>query len=614
MKKIFAKIKRYPIKRIVYILLALIIARYLFLPRTNTFCTETFLENGKITSEKKSYPLSSNFVKSKNYQSSCNSSTSINLFGKHYAEIDNKIYYYNKKRKVETHCRFYDITCLLPIKTLWSDSTFPENTTDKLFFRYELLDGQNTIDQKNFTEITTGNYRYGIATDGISLFYNSQKFDNAVIPNSFKNVQSMPIKELKDYYYLTVGNNVFYDQKLIEGADAKSFVLIHTISKSRADYSQDQNSVYYKGIPLPNVDPKTFMMIEDKESYYQFLSKDKNQVYWQGKVIENADPESFQIENKMLQDKNHVWIYQDEEQSPILQKNLQPDIQKLDHYFSKNKTQAFYINKVIENVDIETFNTIPPTCVKPNNLCKGINGEICPISEDLNCISKTQLNYDYAFAKDKNRLYQYSCNMKDIDPDSFEWLYIGNSIHNPLIAFDKNRLYEFSSCQSRDISLPLIGPIIFIFSVNVPSMFFADSQQFHFSTKQYFYETHFCASSLQDMGYEEYLKTSGSLSRIQSDIPKAELVFEDNFFQYIFIDPNRQQQYPTDEDYIIEKSSGLSYPLFGTEESPCEPIKNINNNFIMPCFYRKQGLMLLSYSLSAKLRKWNLDIGMGNHA
>lgn len=544
MNKKVEKIKRYPLKRIFYILLALIFARYLFFPRTFTTCTEKFWDNKEIISKKRNYPLSPNFANSKNYRYNCNSNFKVKIFNEHYAKINNKLYSYERGHETETHCRFYDIKCLLPIRALWSSGgAFPENTTDQLFFSYTLLDEHDSIDQKNFTEIPTNNYRYGVATDGISLFYNSKKLEDAVVPDSLKDAQAMAVKELEDYNYLTIGNNVLYNGKLIKGAEAQSFVLIHTENERYTDYSQDQNSVYYKGVPLPNVDSATFTMINDERSYYQFLSKDKN----------------------------HVWTYREEKEEPILQTNLQPGIEKLDHYYSKNKTQVFYANTIIENADVETFTPVPPSCIKPSNNCKDTEGEICPISEDLNCISTTKLNYAYAFAKDKNHFYQSKYIIKDIVPESFEWLHIGTSVYSPLIAFDKNRLFDFSNGKSsREISPPLIGPI-FIHSSGIPSMLFADSKQFHLA-EFILNDPNFCAATLRGMDTDQYQNTNNTLKRIKADDPDTKLIFEDDFYQYIFTDPNQQQENST-EDYIIEKSTGLYYPFFGTESSPCDPIE-----------------------------------------
>jgi hypothetical protein len=88
-----------------------------------------------------------------------------------------------------------------------------------------------------------------------------------------------------DAGYAADDNYVYYQDKVVDGADPVSFAMV-------GSYGVDDNNVYYAGAVLAKADPKTFEAVGEKYSLY---AKDASSVYYADKMLSGADPATFEL-------------------------------------------------------------------------------------------------------------------------------------------------------------------------------------------------------------------------------------------------------------------------------------------------------------------------------
>ena len=128
--------------------------------------------------------------------------------------------------------------------------------------------------------------------------------------------------EVINQLYSRDKNNIYYDNKKIEGADLFTFQRIDEYI-----YSKDKNNIYFRGKKISGVDKETFEKI-DKYNY----SKDKNNIYYDDKKIEGVDKNTFEL----TYDFGSV----------------------VNGYYSKDKNNVYYENKKLKGIDVKTFKKI----------------------------------------------------------------------------------------------------------------------------------------------------------------------------------------------------------------------------------------------------------------
>lgn len=128
--------------------------------------------------------------------------------------------------------------------------------------------------------------------------------------------------EVINQLYSRDKNNIYYDNKKIEGADLPTFQRIDEYI-----YSNDKNNIYFRGKKISGVDKETFEKI-DKYNY----SKDKNNIYYDDKKIEGVDKNTFEL----TYDFGSV----------------------VNEYYSKDKNNVYYENKKLKGIDVKTFRKI----------------------------------------------------------------------------------------------------------------------------------------------------------------------------------------------------------------------------------------------------------------
>ena len=84
--------------------------------------------------------------------------------------------------------------------------------------------------------------------------------------------------------YLVSGRKVFFQGKVIEGANADYFTLLERF----ASYASDGNAVYFQDKKIEGVDLNTVVVINR-----DMAIRDANFVYWHGSRVEGADVNTF---------------------------------------------------------------------------------------------------------------------------------------------------------------------------------------------------------------------------------------------------------------------------------------------------------------------------------
>jgi len=182
--------------------------------------------------------------------------------------------------------------------------------------------------------------------------------------------------EVINQLYSRDKNNIYYDNKKIEGADLPTFQRIDEYI-----YSKDKNNIYFRGKKISGVDKETFEKI-DKYNY----SKDKNNIYYDDKKIEGVDKNTFEL----MYDFGSV----------------------VNEYYSKDKNNVYYENKKLKGIDVKTFRKI--NRLVDNFLIEDKNGfyivekdgSVAPIdSKEVDIENLSQLAIKTNLYHDNNSMY-----------------------------------------------------------------------------------------------------------------------------------------------------------------------------------------------------------------
>ena len=217
------------------------------------------------------------------------------------------------------------------------------------------------------------------------------------------------IQILGDSYSIYKGN-VYYENKILEGANPKTAELIGF------SLLKDDKNVYYMGEKVKDVKIKNF------EKLGQNYWKNENKIYYRDKKIENADIMSFKVLNEdYAKDKNHIYRGSEAIDSSLSGKIKDPETFEFlpngiiyATLYGKDKYNVYYIeNKMINCFD--TYYSI-----------YGVNG----INKD-----KVEVMNKW-FIKDDKNIYFKGEILEDADYNTFEVLPNGD-------GKDKNRSYEY---------------------------------------------------------------------------------------------------------------------------------------------------------------------------
>ena len=139
------------------------------------------------------------------------------------------------------------------------------------------------------TEVNIENFRLLSdfrATDGEKVFWHAQLMPPNIDIESFISI---------DNQYSLDKNCVFFKNKLISGANPKSFEVIGKY------YSKDDLAVFHFESLVEFADPETFIVLE-----YQW-GKDKSYIFFRDTKRDDIDYKSFSCENLTVKDKNYFY-------------------------------------------------------------------------------------------------------------------------------------------------------------------------------------------------------------------------------------------------------------------------------------------------------------------
>lgn len=172
-----------------------------------------------------------------------------------------------------------------------------------------------------------------------------------------------------DSMYYVFHGQVYFNDKIILGADPKTFIVIGigeynsfpgmTAVLQTLNYSKDSAHVYYKGVLIPRGDPVTISVIVTGLANHEY-AKDKTYVYYHGDEIVGADPASFASFLSPGYEGGGDGPYGIDHTHVFFEANLLPEADRgtfnmhIGDYAS-DKTHVFFKGQIIPGADPKTF-------------------------------------------------------------------------------------------------------------------------------------------------------------------------------------------------------------------------------------------------------------------
>jgi|GEM_PF-5796404 len=280
------------------------------------------------------------------------------------------------------------------------------------------------VNPNSFLVLEKGNYGdYG--TDGINIYIGGFVIKGADV-NSFKILKK---------YYSADKNTVFFFNKVVNGADRKSFRVFDYDEYSPYEYcAADKNNLYKRGVKFTDANPKKVRFLEG------FIADDKNVYDNNGFLIKGRDGKTFQVLNQ----NKHYYYTKDKNGGYDVNGKIEGSdgktFQYLGENYSKDKNNVYYYSTKIEGVDAKTFQVVSLCFTKDKNNVyywlspteKRIIEKADPktfqlLSEELAIKSDV---YRY-HAKDKNYVFYHFHIIEGANPKTFEYLkYPDGSYHS----------------------------------------------------------------------------------------------------------------------------------------------------------------------------------------
>lgn len=107
-------------------------------------------------------------------------------------------------------------------------------------------------------------------------------------------------------YYLTGMSGVILDSQRVEGVDINTFQIFHQGHYIK-DYAKDKNNVYYQGKIVDNANAETFNLLFANDRFRQYVYCDSTSVFDHGKKLVNVDRKTIKQIGQYLKDKDNVY-------------------------------------------------------------------------------------------------------------------------------------------------------------------------------------------------------------------------------------------------------------------------------------------------------------------
>ncbi|MBO4314927.1 MAG: DKNYY domain-containing protein, partial [Prevotella sp.] len=187
-------------------------------------------------------------------------------------------------------------------------------------------------------------------------------------------------------------------------------------------YAADAKYVYYKNKIVEGADPKTFVVLKGGNNYGQ----DKNRVYYEtrGTTIRNLNA----LKHKNMDDGLHEAFHTDGKtvyNPELMAMPVGTDfatIHRVERYrdWYADKNRVYYENRLLPEANPQTFRIFPIHYVSEEHVSNN--------------------NKDFDYSHDGNRVYYRDSLMRGVDVASFICGY--DYVDSISFAFDKNRYYE----------------------------------------------------------------------------------------------------------------------------------------------------------------------------
>lgn len=259
------------------------------------------------------------------------------------------------------------------------------------------------------------NFTIGLAHDDHD-YYNKNNPLHVADMGSFRQIDGSWAVDRLNVYYIDLKAEIGKD--IVPIGDYSTFRVLNHL------YAVDAKCAYYKNKIVEGADPKTFVVLDGGNDYGQ----DKNRVYYQdrGTTIRNLDALKHRNMGNGLYETFHTdgkTVYNPELMAMPVGTDFST-IHRVERYrdWYADKNRVYYENRLLSEAKPQTFKVFP----------------IHYVSKDYVSNNNKDFNYSY----DGNRVYYRDSLMLGVDVASFICGY--DYVDSISFAFDKNRYYEGS--------------------------------------------------------------------------------------------------------------------------------------------------------------------------
>jgi len=282
--------------------------------------------------------------------------------------------------------------------------------------------GKVTFNGKEITDRTFVVLSPEFAKDSTSAYYKEYALPYVDVA-TFEAVDEHYAKDKNKVYYCDEyreGQNYYLTKKEtiteLKNANPVSFVSLQN------GYGRDNKHAWFDGKTFAVKDVTTLKSIDRN------FAKDTMQAYLNCKSIAGSDGNTFQlIDGNFAKDTNHIYYYTLEGARGYNIALLPCDHQTfevINSYYSKDKTNVFFLGFTIKDADVSTFTILKSGYAKDingvyfqSNKVNGVHAATFRVFDE-----NDEFNQDVVYAKDNNSVYVDDKKINDADVVTFKLL------------------------------------------------------------------------------------------------------------------------------------------------------------------------------------------------
>lgn len=281
--------------------------------------------------------------------------------------IDEKVQYYRDKNNIYYEGKKLDVDR----KTFEVLNERYSKDKNYLYYNNEIVKG---LDIKTFKIVSQDSEKINFFKDKNHLYNEYAEIMENIYAKTFEILKDEKYKD-KNGIYRYVSNRFYID---FESMDSKSY------EKLGGAYVKYKNNIYWYNVRIKNADVNSFKILDDNMSY----AKDRNHIYNGSEEIESSlsgkieDPETFEFLTNGIsyvslygKDKYNVYYIEDRSLNSFAKYHYiykingiaKDKVKVLDKWFIKDDKNIYFKDKILENVDYDTFEILPDGDVKDKN-------------------------------------------------------------------------------------------------------------------------------------------------------------------------------------------------------------------------------------------------------